>query len=108
MIDEALLGVRHIVNGDDREIEGVVPAGRGIYAGGSGRPLAAPEDIRTNHKILVRIERPTRADHGIPPPGIIMLCVNTGSVRVTGKGVEYKYGVCFIFVQSPVGLIGER
>jgi hypothetical protein len=77
MVDKVPLGIDHVGNGDHGEIEGVRLPRLRVDRRGPRGTLTAPDDIRTDDEIAVRVEGLARTDHVLPPPGVVFPLVET-------------------------------
>ena len=107
-IDQQFLGPDHIPHGDDREGQVIALAGFGIDGGRAGRPVAGTDHIGTDDKIAIGIEKFARADDGIPPARLCVVCAQfAGQMGIAGPGVFYQDGVGCGCVEGPVGFVDE-
>ena len=107
MIDEQRLRAHHVGDGHDRKIEPVGLACLQIDGGRTGRAHAAAEDIGTDDKEPVGVERFARAHHGLPPAWAAGDGVRIGDVLVAGQSVTEENGVGFGRIESAIGLVGD-
>ena len=67
MIDEQSLRAHHVADRHHRHIQPIGLARGWIGGGWPRRAEAAPEHIRANDEIAVRIDRLARTNHNFPP-----------------------------------------
>src|SRR6266487_298030 len=89
MLDQPLLRVYHVTDGDNRETHAVGLTCARVDRRWSRAPIASSQDVRTDHKVARRVEGSTGADQGIPPGRlrIIGLLLVIG-VRTAGEGMQ--------------------
>jgi hypothetical protein len=107
MRKERALGADHVVDGDHGEGHGVKLAGGGINGAGTGRALAAAEDVGADDEKAVGVEGESRAHHEIPPAGAAVF-VRAGDVRIAAERVEDENGVGAIGVELTPSLVGDH
>ena len=106
-IDQHGLRAHHVGNGDDRKIQPPHLAGRGIGRGRPGRAHAAADHVGADDEVLVGVERPAGADHGLPPAGLAGHRMHIGDVLVAGQRVADQNGVGAIGIEFAIGLVGD-
>ena len=106
-IDQHGLRAHHVGNGDDREIQSPQLAGRGIGRGRPGRAHAAADHVGADDEVAVGVERPARADHGLPPAGLAGHRVHVVDMLVAGQRMADQDGVGAIGVELAIGLVGD-
>lgn len=108
MFDQTFLGANHISNGDDGEVHVVRFAGvriDGLGAGGSG---TAADDVGTDDKIFIGVDRLAGADHFVPPARFFILRgVPAANVGIAGKGVRNQNCIGSISVESSSRFIAD-
>ena len=60
-----------------------------------------------DHKILIRVEPATGADHEIPPARILVAGMESRGVGIPRERVHHEDGIRFVRVQLAIGLISE-
>ncbi|OQC06736.1 MAG: hypothetical protein BWX80_01425 [Candidatus Hydrogenedentes bacterium ADurb.Bin101] len=99
LADQGILHTHHVAHRDDREIQAVGRARFGIDAGGTGRSLAAAQEIGTDDEVPGGVNALSGPDHNIPPAGLGFRQVRiSGGVGVAGQGMAYKHRVGARFV----------
>src|SRR5271157_3616505 len=101
------LGMDHVGNGYKRKVQAIRLTRSLVYRRGTSRTFAASNNVRTDHKIPVRIKGLSRPDHIIPPAFIVLATVNARCMGISGKGVQSQYRVRLLLVQLSVGFISD-
>ena len=107
MLEEPLLHVHHVLDGDHGKVEPVGLSCFGIYGGGAGRALAAAKNVGADHEVLVRVQGLARPDDDVPPAGLLLALVPACGMGVAGEGVADQHGIALLLVQLAVGLVGD-
>ena len=106
-IDQHGLRAHHVGDGDDGKIQPPHLAGRGIGRGRPGRAHAAADHVGADDEVAVGVERPARADHGLPPAGLAGDRMHIGDMLIAGQRMADQDGVGAIGVEFAIGLIGD-
>ena len=106
LVQQPALHLDHVADGDGREVAAVGLAGGGVDAAGAGGAAAAAQQVGADDEVAVGVNRLARADHDVPPAGIVLLVV-LGDVRVAADGVADQDGVVARGVELAVGLVGD-
>ena len=80
-VDEPLLHVDHVLDGDEWEVAAIGNPGRRIDRARPGRPATAAEHVRADDEQAVGVDGLARTDESFPPTRLIVLVV-AGEVRV--------------------------
>ena len=107
MVNEKLLRVYHVADGNHRKIQPVRLSCFRVFAPRSRSPHAATQHISANDKIALCIQGLARSHHQIPPPHLTGDGVEFGHKLVAGERMTDKHGVGFLGVETAVGLIGH-
>jgi hypothetical protein len=78
MVDQQLLRLDHVADGDDREMQAVGLAGRRIDFLGADGAHAAAQEVRADDEILVGVERLAGTDDIVPPAALFGQRVDSG------------------------------
>ncbi len=107
MVDQQLLRLDHVADGDDREMQPVGLAGRRIDLLGADGAHAAAQEVRADDEIFVGVERLARPDDIVPPAALPGQRVDAGEELIAGQGMAHQDGVGFIAIEPAIGLIGQ-
>ena len=105
-VQQPALHLHHVADGDGGKIAAVGLAGGGVDAAGAGGAAATAQQIGADDEEAVGVDRLARADHDVPPAGIVLLVV-PGDVRIPAEGVADQDGVVARGVELAVGLVGD-
>ncbi len=97
----------HVADCDHRKIKPPGPAGLRVGFARAGGAHAAAQDIGANDEVAIGVEDLAGADHHFPPAGLAGDRMGLGHVLIPGKRVADQDGVGAVFVQGPVGLVGD-
>ena len=106
-IDQHGLRAHHVGNGDDGEIQPPQFAGGRIGRGRPGRAHAAADHVAADDEVVVGVERPAGADHGVPPAGLAGDRVHIIDMLVAGQRMADQNGVGAVRIQFAIGLVGD-
>src|SRR4051794_10610662 len=101
-LHQRTLRVDDVANGDEWETHAIGAPGEWIIGRRSGCPLASAKDVGADDERVVRIERPPRADEGIPP------AAGTSRQAVAGERVQDENRIVACGVQASPGTVGNR
>ena len=107
MIEEHRLGADHVANGDDGKIQAPRHPGRRIDGGWSRGSQATADDVRTNNKVALGVDRPAGPHHRVPPARLAGHRVNVGNVLIARERMADQNRVRTVGIERAVGLIGN-
>ncbi len=108
LVEQQLLDLDHVGDGDDGENQAVGFAGLGIRRGRPRRARAAAEKVRADDEVLVRIDALARPDHDLPPAGLsVVRMIIPGDVGVAAQGMADQNRIVPGLVKLPIRLIGD-
>ena len=106
-VEQHRLGPHHVADGDQRKVEAIGLAGRGIDFGRAGRAHAAADDIGADDEEAVGIDGLARSHHGRPPARLAGDGMVAGDELVAGQGMADQDGVALGRIERAIGHIGD-
>ena len=107
-VEQHRLGAHHVAHGDEREVEPVGLAGRGIDLGRPARAHAAAEDIGADDEEAVGVDRLAGADHHGHQPGLPVTGLSPMTNWSPRQRVADQDRVRARRVERAVGHVGAR
>ena len=108
MLDQTFLGAHHVGNGNNRETGMIRLSGIRVNGLRSGRTGTTTDNIGTDHKIFIGIDRFSRSDHLVPPARLfIFRGVAAADMGITGKRMSHQNRVGSIGIEGSGGFIAD-